>query len=371
MTGFSSASIADVKNQRPDPVIHLWLRAESKPFERRVALTPDVAGKLIASGYAISVEECNNRVFDIEQYRQAGCRIVPTASWQNAPAECYVIGLKEFPEPLPSLHHKHIYFAHAYKQQSGWKELLGKFADDGGQLFDLEFLLDENNQRVASFGYWAGFAGAALGVMNWLSQPDTMKSISSYPDKNQLVAELSNKLEKSCKRPRVIIIGAKGRCGSGAAELCHSLEIETTLWDMEETVQGGPFIEILEHDIFVNCVFVQSNIRPFITNELLEKPRRLSTIVDVSCDPYGSYNPLPIYDTVTTFARPVLRLKNEPILDLISIDHLPSVLPEESSEDYSSQLLGALMELPDGQAWRRVLQLFKETHTQALLTETG
>ncbi len=207
--------------------------------------------------------------------------------------------------------------------------------------------------------------------MNWLSQPDTMKSITGYQDKNQLVAELLNKLEKSCKRPRVIIIGAKGRCGSGATELCHSLDIETTLWDMEETMEGGPFIEILEHDIFVNCVLVQSNIRPFLTDKLLEKQRLLTSVVDVSCDPYGSYNPLPIYADCTTFSRPAVRLKSKPVLDLISIDHLPSMLPKESCEDYSAQLLDALLELPDGRTWQHALKLFEEKIAQAVLTKPG
>ena len=332
---------------------HLWLRAEAKPFERRAALAPETAGKLIASGYTVSVEECTSRIFGIEQYQQAGCRIVPAASWPDAPPNCYVLGLKELPEPLPSLHHKHIYFAHAYKQQSGWQRLLGKFADDGGQLFDLEFLLDENDRRVAAFGYWAGFTGAALGVMNWLAQPDTLKPVSSYGDKIQLLAELSNLLERSSERPRVIIIGAKGRCGSGATEICRNLDIETTLWDMEETVEGGPFIETLGHDILVNCVLAQSDIRPFLTNELLERPRLLSTVVDVSCDPHSNYNPLPIYEHCTTFARPALRIRREPVLDLISIDHLPSMLPKESSEDFSVQLLDALMELPGARTWQR------------------
>ena len=352
-------------------MIHLWLRAEAKPFERRAALTPETAGKLVASGYAVSVEECDNRIFGTEQYQQAGCRIAPAASWQDAPPDCYVLGLKELPEPLPSLHHKHIYFAHAYKQQNGWKELLGKFTDDGGQLFDLEYLLNENSQRIAAFGYWAGFAGAALGILNWLKQPGTMESVRSYPDKNQLFAEVANKLKKSGKRPRVIIIGAKGRSGRGATELCQSLEIETTLWDMEETAQGGPFVTILELDILINCVLVQSDTRPFITNELLEKQRLLTSVVDVSCDPYSVYNPLPVYTGCTTFSRPSLRLRDEPLLDLIAIDHLPSMLPKESSEDFSAQLLGAMLELPDGRTWQWALELFEDKKAQARLTETG
>ena len=348
---------------------HLWLRAEAKPFERRAALTPETAGKLVASGHAVSVEECDNRIFGTEQYQQAGCRIAPAASWPDAPPECYVLGLKELPEPLPALRHRHIYFAHAYKQQSGWQRLLNKFAKDGGQLLDLEFLLDENNRRIAAFGYWAGFAGAALGVMNRLQQPGTVGPVRSYPDKSQLLVEVSDLLKKSGRHPRVIIIGAKGRCGRGAEELCRSLGIETTLWDLEETVQGGPFREILEHDIFLNCVLVQSAIPPFLTRQLLDKTRRLSVIVDISCDPYGNHNPIPVYERCTTFARPATRLRDKPVLDLIAIDHLPSMLPKESSEDFSAQLLGALLELPDGRPWQRALEIFKDKKAQALLTE--
>ena len=344
---------------------HIWLRAESKPFERRVALAPAAARELVATGFTVSVEECGNRVFDTRQYREAGCRIVPNASWPDAPADCYVLGLKELLEPLPALRHRHIYFAHVYKGQQGCKELLRRFAEDGGQLFDLEYLLDENGRRIAAFGYWAGFAGAALGVKNWLAQPGKLEPVRSCPDKNQLLVEVSDLLKKSGRHPRVIIIGAKGRCGRGAVEFCHSLGLETTLWDMEETAEGGPFVETLGHDILINCVLVQSDTRPFITNDLLGKRRLLTVVIDVSCDPYSVYNPLPVYTDCTTFARPALRLRDRPTLDLIAIDHLPSMLPKESSEDFSAQLLDTLLELPDGRAWQRALELFEEKKAQA------
>ncbi len=344
----------------------LWLRAESRPLERRVALTPANAQELIAAGFSVSVEECDNRIFGIGQYLEAGCRVVPRASWQDAPRDCYVIGLKELPEPLPALRHRHIYFAHAYKQQKGWKELLGNFAEDGGYLLDLEYLLDDNGRRIAAFGYWAGFAGAALGVKAWLRQPGRLGPVGSYRNKDQLLAELSATLEKSALRPKVMIIGANGRCGSGAMDFYRTLGIETTLWDLEETSHGGPFHEILDHDIFLNCVFVRSVIPPFLTWQFLEQARRLSVIVDISCDPNGDYNPLPVYNKCTTFSRPTMRIIAKPALDLVAIDNLPSLLPQESSEDFSSQLLDALTQLPDGRIWQRALKIFEEKKAAAL-----
>lgn len=47
----------------------LWLRCETKQFERRAALTPTTAKKLLDAGFQITVEEDPNRIFDIEEYK--------------------------------------------------------------------------------------------------------------------------------------------------------------------------------------------------------------------------------------------------------------------------------------------------------------
>lgn len=46
----------------------LWLRCEKKAFERRAALSPETCRKLIASGYSISVERDEQRIFDDREY---------------------------------------------------------------------------------------------------------------------------------------------------------------------------------------------------------------------------------------------------------------------------------------------------------------
>ncbi len=43
---------------------------------------------------------------------------------------------------------------------------------------------------------------------------------------------------------------------------------------MEETKQGGPFAEILQHDIFVNCIYLAKKIPPFITADMLSTEKR-------------------------------------------------------------------------------------------------
>ena len=81
-------------------------------------------------------------------------------------------------------------------------------------------------------------------------------------------------------------------------------------WDLAETAKGGPFREILDVDIFVNCIYLSSKIPPFLTADFIEseggKDRRLSVIVDVSCDTTNPNNPIPIYGINTTFTEPTV-----------------------------------------------------------------
>jgi saccharopine dehydrogenase (NAD+, L-lysine-forming) len=74
---------------------------------------------------------------------------------------------------------------------------------------------------------------------------------------------------------------------------------------MNETAKGGPFDEILKVDIFVNCIYLSNPIPPFLTLEQLEKDKRLSVVVDVSCDATNPHNPIPIYHETTDFDAPV------------------------------------------------------------------
>lgn len=46
----------------------LWLRCETKEFERRAALTPSTSKKLIYAGFEIYVERDAQRIFDDSEY---------------------------------------------------------------------------------------------------------------------------------------------------------------------------------------------------------------------------------------------------------------------------------------------------------------
>ena len=52
------------------PRPQFWLRAETKPLERRAALTPTTAKQLIDAGFEIFVERDTQRIFAEEEYEK-------------------------------------------------------------------------------------------------------------------------------------------------------------------------------------------------------------------------------------------------------------------------------------------------------------
>ena len=151
---------------------HLWVRAEQRLNEERAGLTPQGARALLDAGLKVTIEHSSVRAIPIQGYVDAGCDIAPENSWPSAPADAIIFGLKELPEDGTPLTHRHILFGHAYKGQPSGQILLKRFKAGGGTLYDLEYLVDETGRRVAAFGYWAGFAGAAVSLKCWAAQQD-------------------------------------------------------------------------------------------------------------------------------------------------------------------------------------------------------
>lgn len=344
---------------------HLWVRAEERDNERRVGLAPDGVGVLRGQGVRVTVEESADRILPTESYRAAGAEIAPRGSWREAPKEALIYGLKELPDDGSPLIHNHVMFGHAYKGQRDGKALLDRFAAGGGTLYDLEYLTDGNGRRVAAFGFWAGFVGAAVTLLAWAAaqRGGVCGPVRAWERQEALIEDVVAALEE-LQVPRVLIVGALGRVGSGAGDLCQHVDIEPLRWDMAETAAGGPFPQILKRDIFLNCVLAGPSTPVFVPQEAVGQPRTLTAIGDISCDPTSDFNPVPVYQEATSWEAPVIRVAEDPVLDVMAIDNLPSLLPRESSEDFAAQMLPYLQGMGDLKkgAWGRAEKLFRE-HT--------
>ncbi|MFK7878527.1 saccharopine dehydrogenase [Roseobacter sp.] len=346
-------------------MVHLWLRAEQRDNETRVGLTPKGAKALRAAGIQVSVERSGARVIPDADYAQAGCIMVPSHTWCDAPRDAIIFGLKELPEDGTALPHRHIMFGHAFKGQPSGLRLLQRFKTGGGTLLDLEYLTDDTGRRLAAFGYWAGYAGAAVALKCWAAQQNGKIAgpIAAYDSSPHLLADLQSDLVATgSHRPNGLIIGALGRVGTGVADLCTAMGVATTKWDMAETSTGGPFPEVLAHDLLFNCVLARAGTPVFVPADAPSRVRQLRVIADIACDPDSDFSPIKVYDRATTWEEPALRVHKTPILDVTAIDNLPSMLPLESSEDYAEQLLPVLMQLADPSAavWSRAAMIFTD-----------
>lgn len=114
-----------------------------------------------------------------------------------------------------------------------------------------------------------------------------------------------------------------------------SVGIKPTEWDREHTAKGGPFPELLHQDILVNAIYLNPALRlsPFLTKGMIDHStdRTLSVFSDVSCDVTNPHSVFPIYDHLTSFANPTICVAEKPVpLEVIAIDHLPSLVPRFS-----------------------------------------
>lgn len=352
---------------------HFWLRDEDRATERRTALTPKNAKALIDAGFSVTVEKSEKRVYANEEYAAVGCSLAEPRSWVDAPKDTIVLGLKELAETPEKLPHRMIHFAHIYKDQTGWEKEMARFTKAGGLLYDIEFLTNENGRRVAAFGYWAGWMGAALGAWRMLErrvgENKLNDGISPFESQTVILDKLKYlAAQKSDPLPSAIVIGAKGRSGTGACTCLEAIGMKVTKWDIEET-RLLDRKKLLSHDLMVNCVLMFGPGLLLANKTHLSDPDcAMKVISDVSCDPFSSFNPLPIYDAPTPWDKPIKEIAKNgqgDAVEVTSIDNLPSLLPAQAAEDFSDLFIPSLLRFDEGIEWKNGAMKFEEIRKKA------
>lgn len=356
-----------------DTKAHIWLRDEDRATERRTALTPKNAKILIDNGFELTVETSEKRAFANEDYAAAGAKMAESRSWVDAPKETVILGLKELAETPTQLPHRMIHFAHIYKDQTGWEDEMARFTNGGGLLYDIEFLIGEDGRRVAAFGYWAGWMGAALGAHRLLERRIGQNIISAGVSPFESQQQILDKLKELAAAgdgplPKAIVVGAKGRSGTGASECLEAIGMEVTKWDIEET-RILDRKALLSHDLMVNCVLMFGpGLLLANQTHLRDAECQMKVISDVSCDPFSDFNPLPIYQEPTSWDKPVIEIakngQNEAV-EVTSIDNLPSLLPAQAAEEFSDQFIASLLRFPEGIEWQNAAEKFNQIREKA------
>ena len=99
-------------------------------------------------------------------------------------------------------------------------------------MYDLEYLTDPEGRRLAAFGYWAGFSGAAVSLKAYADQQNIKGicgPVSVFENKEAMVDNVKKALlNVENKSPKILVVGAMGRVGTGAIDFCEALGLTVT-----------------------------------------------------------------------------------------------------------------------------------------------
>jgi saccharopine dehydrogenase (NAD+, L-lysine-forming) len=344
----------------------VYIRDEIVKNEFRTPIVPDDVRILIKNGIKVYVQSSQNRCFTDSEYKIAGAKIV-TDHWSKY-KQSFIIGIKELDNRELLDHHTHIYFAHCYKNQPNSKKILTQFCKSKSTLYDLEYFTDSADKRIIAFGYYAGFVGAALGLLQYSSKinryvenPDAdyriklgstlLKSYSNDEFSKSDMGKLAywNSIDNMLSTLKynlflyttfkIAIIGSNGRCGRGVKDLLDKLGLLYNEFNSNSRIEN-----LEEYDIVYNCIQLTKKIPAWFDYNTVFKKEIV--VIDISCDVGNPNNPIAIDYPVTNWTHPVFHFNH--FVDIIAIDNLPSLLPIESSQYFSNILIRLLIEYFNG-----------------------
>lgn len=328
----------------------IWIRRETFNNEARCPLVPADVGILVKLGFIIVVESSTTRCYQDEEFEKYGAVLTKDA-WLAA-NDYLIIGLKELLHLEKLDHHCHLYFSHSFKNQKNSDIILQAFRKSNSLLFDLEYFL-ENNQRMIAFGYWAGIVGAVLGLAQFYLKfsRQQLHSLNHFDSLDKLLQIVP--FDRNIK-PKICLIGPGGRSGHGVSIILETLGLQFTELSKKDSKDN-----LQDFDILYNCILLKENIGIWLDNNTVFLKNMV--ITDISCDYTHPFNPIPLYNCATTWEKPVYKY-NE-FVDIIAIENLPSLLPKESSDDFSSTLVKILATLPadENNYWKNNLAFYLDS----------
>jgi saccharopine dehydrogenase (NAD+, L-lysine-forming) len=318
----------------------IFIRKETHLHEFRTPLVPKDIKTLIQAGFTVFVQSSADRIYKDREYEIAGA-LLTTDEWHAYKyQDALILGIKEL-DHLEKLHrHTHAYFSHSFKGQTGSEKTLRAFSESESKLYDFEYFTSVDGKRLISFGWFAGFVGAVLGLQ---------KELTTLQPWSSMEAMLAS-VEPVPTDKKIAVVGWKGRCGSGVCDTLDKLQISYSRLNREADTS-----KLAEYDILYNCILLDSSYEKLWFSAQSPKPEHPILIVDISCDYSKPNNPIAVYKAATTWEHP--RIYPAENLEIIAIENLPSLIPKESSDYFSSILTIFILDAMDS-VWNRPLQNF-------------
>jgi len=330
----------------------IFIRKETYSNEFRCPIVPKDIKNLISYGFIVYIESSDTRCYKDEEYEENGAIIVNN-NWVGY-TDFLILGIKELQNIELINNNYHIYFSHSYKNQINSDYILDLFKKSNSILFDLEYFI-ENNKRIIAFGYYAGTVGCGLGLLQYFLKLENKKlnNLKYWNSVYELFSDVNKLINKNSYKPKICLIGPKGRCGLGVIfflDLFCLKYVSLSSNDKKDNLE--------EYDIIFNCINLKENIGTWFDNNT--KFNKNLVISDISCDYNNPNNPIKIYNNKTTWSNPIYSY-NE-FVDIIAIDNLPSLLPFDSSIEFSSKMVKLLETFKDDEFnyWKNNYEIYKD-----------
>lgn len=355
------------------------------PVDNRVALSPKQVSRLNQQfpNHEIVVQESDIRAFSDDDYRKEGVQVVKSVE------DCDILfGIKEVKIESLIPNKQYFFFGHIAKMQSYNRMLAKAFLQKHITFSDYEYLVDDNEQRVCAFGWWAGVVGVYYTLRGYGLRTKSFEL--PKPDLKFTLDQLLNNL-KSIHLPTVkILITGGGRVSQGAQYVLNAIGVE----EMSEAeylatdsapkicftvakenqlvkrIQDGDFdsMEFKKSpenyqsdfmkwaratDIFISAHYWDSKAPVYLSqDDLRDSENRICMIGDITCDimgsikstvrssthdnPYYDYNPLSEQEET-----PFSSSKN---ITVMAVDTCPNALAMDTSEYFGEMLIKYVFE---------------------------
>ena len=353
------------------------IKEYKSPPDKRVVFSPEKCVETLQKFPQVEffIEKSDIRCFSDLEYEEMGLKVVTDLS------NCDVlIGVKEVPIEKLIDNKKYFFFSHTIKKQPYNKKLLQQIIKKNIELFDHETIVDNNNNRLIGFGYYAGVIGAYNGLRAYGLKNNTFSIPKAIDLKDR---QEFNSILKSLSIPNMkILLTGKGRVGSGTKEVLDFLKIkEVSAQDfINETYNESVYvnIDVLDYnysdsientvsnfynypekfrstfskflsvsDIYFAGHYHNPKAPKLITLDDIKNPDfNVQVIADISCDIDG-----PIASTIrpSTIENPTYGFHKEKLVEcdfldknalaVMAVDNLPCELPRDSSEMFGEMFL--------------------------------
>lgn len=356
------------------------IRETKLPEDNRVALTPEQVSQLQTAypQHEFKVQSSDIRAYSDDEYRKAGVNVVDDVS------DCDVfLGIKEARTDtlIPNKHY--FFFGHIAKLQEYNRPLLQAMIQKKLTFSDYEYLVDDRDQRVCAFGWWAGVVGVyytlrGYGLRNGLYE-------LPKPGRGFSLEQLVDALRRVQLPSKKILVSGTGRVSHGvqytlerigakrltSEEFLSEEKIEglsyvvTSLEDMVRRTDGRPFDreEFNRHpeeycsdfmrwakttDILVSAHYWGPNDPVYLTaEELRSEEMNIRMIGDITCDIKGSImstirsstHDEPFYDYNPFTEQEEPAFSSERNISVMAVDTCPNALALDTSAYFGEMLI--------------------------------